>query len=218
MINRENLNILLIDTATRKIEFAYNKKSDFCILKTLEESKNADDLVYEIKSEFDTKGFCFQDVDFIGLANGPGSFTGLRIGSAISKAICLATGAELIEINSLDLIAVKYYMRNNFEGKVIPLIFSGMKTGEFYYTVFEDNKRISDYKSSVIEDIVKHEGLFLINDNVKFDFPESMKMLNLNDETNLKALYIAAMKRVNEGQISDYRTSEPFYMKQFLGS
>ena len=218
MKNRENLNILLIDTSTRKIEFAYNKKNVFCILKTLDDSKNADDLVYEIKSEFDEQGFCFQDVDFIGLANGPGSFTGLRIGSAVSKAICFATGAELIEVNSLALIAEKYYMDNDFNGKVIPLIFSGMKTGEFYYTVFEENKRVSDYKSSVIEDIVKHEGLYLLNDKVKYDFPDSMRIVNMCDESNLKALYIAAMKMINEGQISDYRTSEPFYMKQFLGS
>lgn len=212
------MNVLLIDTASKKIEFAYNKKSDFCILKTLDDSKNADDLVYEIKSEFDEQGFCFQDIDFIGLANGPGSFTGLRIGSAISKAVCFATGAELIEINSLDLIAEKYYLNNNRKDKVIPLIFSGMKSGEFYLTVFENDKRVSDYQTAVPKDIEKFEGLFLLNDKIVYDFPESMRTFNMCDGTNLNALFSLAVKRINEGQISDYKTSEPFYMKQFLGS
>ncbi|MFA7359506.1 MAG: tRNA (adenosine(37)-N6)-threonylcarbamoyltransferase complex dimerization subunit type 1 TsaB [Candidatus Kapaibacterium sp.] len=212
------MNVLLIDTASKKIEFAYNKKSDFCILKTLDDSKNADDLVYEIKSEFDEQGFCFQDIDFIGLANGPGSFTGLRIGSAISKAVCFATGAELIEINSLDLIAEKYYLNNNGKDKVIPLIFSGMKSGEFYFTVFENDKRVSDYQTAEPKDIEKFEGLFLLNDKIVYDFPESMRTFNMCDDTNLKALFSLTVKRINEGQISDYKTSEPFYMKQFLGS
>ncbi len=212
------MNVLLIDTASKKIEFAYNKKSDFCILKTLDDSKNADDLVYEIKSEFDDKGFCFQDVDFIGLANGPGSFTGLRIGSAISKAVCFATGAELIEINSLDLIAEKYYLNNNGNDKVIPLIFSGMKSGEFYYAVFENGKRVTDYQTAVLKEIEKTEGLFLLNDKVMHIFPEGLKTVNMCDGTNLKALFGLAVKKINEEQISDYRASEPFYMKQFLGN
>ncbi len=212
------MNILLIDTASRKIEFAYNKKSDFCILKTLDDSKNADDLVYEIKSEFDEKGYCFQDIDFIGLANGPGSFTGLRIGSAISKAMCFATGAELIEVNSLDLIAEKYYLSNNGKDKVIPIITSGMKSGEFYYAVFRDGKRVTDYQTAMPEDFGKIEGLILLNDNTVNDFPANMKIMNMFDETNLKALYSLAVKRIGTGQISDYRTSEPFYMKQFLGN
>ena len=212
------MNILLIDTSSKKIEFAYNKKSDFCILKTLDENKNADDLVYEIKTEFDEQGCCFQDIDFVGLANGPGSFTGLRIGSAISKAICFATGAELIEVNSLDLITEKYYLNNNGKDKVIPLIFSGMKSGEFYYAVFENGKRVSDYQTSVLEEIMKNEGLFLLNDKVRFDFPESLRIVNTSDSTNLKALYNVTVRLINNGHISDYRTSEPFYMKQFLGS
>ena len=212
------MNILLIDTSSKKIEFAYNKKSDFCILKTLDESKNADDLVYEIKTEFDEQEYCFQDIDFVGLANGPGSFTGLRIGSAISKAICFATGAELIEVNSLDIIAEKYYLNSDIEKKVIPLIFSGMKSGEFYYAVFENCKRVTDYQTSVLEEIIKSNCLFLLNDKVRFDFPERMRIVNMNDSTNLKALYNVTFRLINDGHISDYRTSEPFYMKQFLGS
>lgn len=212
------MNILLIDTATRKIEFAYNKKGDFCILKNLVEGKNADDLVYEMKSEFDEQGFCFQDIDFIGLVNGPGSFTGLRIGSAISKAVCFATGAELIEINSLDLIAEKFYIRNKGNCKVIPMVFSGMKTGEFFYAVYDNNKITIDYRTGVLEDVLKHEGLFLLNDTVRYDFPDDMKIINMSGDTNMEALYSIAAKRVEEGRISDYRISEPFYMKQFLGS
>lgn len=210
------MNILLIDTASRKIEFAYNKKSDFCILKTLDDSKNADDLVYEIKSEFDEKGFCFQDIDFIGLSNGPGSFTGLRIGSAISKAMCFATGANLIEVNSLDLIAEKYYLSNGGKAKVIPLITSGMKSGEFYYTVFENGKRITDYQTAIPKDLEKIEGLLLLNDNIVHDFPVNKKTVNMFDKTNLTALYSLAVKCIKAGRISDYMTSEPFYMKQFL--
>ncbi len=205
-------NTLYINTAGRKIEFAYNKKGDFIILKQLDEGKNADDLVYEIKREFDEQGFCFQDIDYTALLNGPGSYTGLRIGSAIAKAICFATGAELIEINTLDMIAEKHFM-NGGKGKVSALVFSGMKTGEFFYAEYEDGERISGYGSALPESFTG--GLFLLNEEKSFEFPGGAETINLSGGTNINAMHLIALKKISKGETSDYMTSEPFYMKQF---
>lgn len=48
-------------------------------------------------------------VDAIALAAGPGSFTGLRIGSATAKGLGLALGIPLVEIPTLDGLACNMY-------------------------------------------------------------------------------------------------------------
>jgi tRNA threonylcarbamoyladenosine biosynthesis protein TsaB len=212
------LNILLLDTTSKKIEFAYNKKGDFSILKTLEEDKNADDLVYEIKKEFDGHGFNFQEIDYVGLSNGPGSFTGLRIGSAVAKGICAGSNAGLTEVSSLDLIAVKYAeVTVNKDGLVTPMIFSNSRTGEFYFAEYKGIERISDYKVAVLEEIIKTDSDFIINEKTDYSFPENLRVINLSDKSNMQVLYAIAKKHIDEGKTADYSRSEPFYMKRFYG-
>lgn len=211
------MNILLLDTSSKKIEFAYNQKGDFIILKTLEEEKNADDLVYEIKKEFDGQGFSLQEIDYVGLANGPGSFTGLRIGSAVAKGICAGSSAKLIEVSSLDLIAVKYSEVTKKDGIVTPMIFSNSRTGEFYFAEYKGIDRISDYKIAVLDDIMKTNSDFIINEKTDYSFPENSGVINLSDTSNMQSLYNISKKLIEEGKISDYGRSEPFYMKRFYG-
>jgi tRNA threonylcarbamoyladenosine biosynthesis protein TsaB len=211
------LNILLLDTSSKKIEFAYNQKGDFTILKTLEEDKNADDLVYAIKEEFDVQGLNFQEIDYVGLSNGPGSFTGLRIGSAVAKGICAGSSAKLIEVSSLDLIAVKYSEVTKKDGIVTPMIFSNSRTGEFYFAEYKGIDRISDYKIAVLDDIMKTNSDFIINEKTDYSFPENSGVINLSDTSNMQSLYNISKKLIEEGKISDYGRSEPFYMKRFYG-
>ena len=211
------MNILLLDTSSKKIEFAYNQKGDFIILKTLEEEKNADDLVYEIKKEFDVLGLNFQEIDYVGLSNGPGSFTGLRIGSAVAKGICTGSSAKLIEVSSLDLIAMKYSEVTKKDGIITPMIFSNSRTGEFYFAEYKGIDRISDYKIAVLDEIVKTNSDFIINEKTDYSFPENSVVINLSDTSNIQSLYNISKMLIDEGKISDYGRSEPFYMKRFYG-
>ena len=45
------------------------------------------------------------DIDLVVIANGPGSFTGVRIGLATAKGICMAHNIPLLPINTLELLA-----------------------------------------------------------------------------------------------------------------
>lgn len=48
-------------------------------------------------------------VDAIAISKGPGSFTGLRIGSATAKGLGLALGIPIVEITTLDGLACNLY-------------------------------------------------------------------------------------------------------------
>ncbi len=46
-----------------------------------------------------------RDIDCVAVANGPGSYTGLRIGIAAVKGICMATGAKCCGVSTLKELA-----------------------------------------------------------------------------------------------------------------
>ncbi len=59
------------------------------------------------------------DIDAIALAEGPGSFTGLRIGAALAKGLGLALDKKLIGISTIDAMA---YASGPSEGLICPMI------------------------------------------------------------------------------------------------
>ena len=64
-------------------------------------------------------GFDLQAIDAIAVAGGPGSFTGLRIGSATAKGLGLALDKPLIHIPTVDGLAYNLYGN---EGLICPIM------------------------------------------------------------------------------------------------
>lgn len=64
-------------------------------------------------------GIAVEEIDAIAVSGGPGSFTGLRIGSATAKGLGLALGKPLISIPTVDSIA---YNLCGSESFVCPLM------------------------------------------------------------------------------------------------
>lgn len=63
----------------------------------------------------------FSDIDVFACGAGPGSFTGLRIGVAMTKSFVQALGKKLVVLNSLEILA------NNvscFDGFIVPVIYA----------------------------------------------------------------------------------------------
>ena len=212
------MNILLIDCAFKKVEFAYNKKGNFIILNVLKPGENADSLVYEIRKAFDASGLDFSEIDCVGLSNGPGSFTGIRIGSAVAKGICYAGKAKLVELVTIDIVAGKF--KENAGGKTVkPLIYT-YSNGNDYYTADyiqsgNEIERISDY--SIIKSADLESGkLYLINEKPGKDLPEGLQVRDLSGIAGADSMYALTLKAAEEGRFSDYRKSEPFYMKEML--
>ncbi len=126
--------------------------------------------------------------------------------------------ADLVEIHSLDMIAKKFYVSYpNEVNNVIPLIFSNMKTEEFYYAVYKDGIRVSEFDISVLDDIRQNEGIFVVNEKTRFNFPEGMETVDLVEKSDIHSLFSITKEYISEKRISDFSISEPFYMKQFFG-
>ncbi len=80
--------------------------------------------------DFDKK-----DLDYIAISSGPGSFTGLRIGMAAAKGLCMALDKPLITIPTLDVIA---YGLGEKKGLVVPVM--DARRGQVYYCIYKWEK------------------------------------------------------------------------------
>ncbi len=205
------MNILIIDSSSYKIEFAVFSDCKEIIRHILSEDENADVLIYNIVEYCKKNNFYLKDLDYVSISNGPGSFTGLRISSAIAKGICFASDAKLIEVNSLDVLANKI----ETDKIIVPLIFSNSRTNEFYFSRYKRENsltRISDYSISLLPSILNEEDFFIANEKIT-GYEERIMT---SDSPSIISLYQLTLNYISQNKISDYNTSEPFYMKEFI--
>lgn len=73
-----------------------------------------------VKEVLDNCALGFDDLDGIAVANGPGSYTGLRIGIAAVKGICM--GAPHIKCAGISTLESLAYNCSAFQGKIIPVM------------------------------------------------------------------------------------------------
>ena len=106
-----------------------------------------------IDEMFKTAGVSRKDIEAVALTGGPGSFTGLRIGSATAKGIALTLGVPVIAVPTLEALAWNVIGR---EGLICPMMDarrSQVYTG-IYRTSGFSMETVEDQMAVAIEDII----------------------------------------------------------------
>lgn len=76
----------------------------------------------------------YQDIDLIVTTNGPGSFTGLRLGLATARALGLALDRPVMGVNSFDFVYA-HYLKSGVNDPI--LIILETKRQDFYVQAFD---------------------------------------------------------------------------------
>ena len=75
------------------------------------------------------------DMDLIAVSGGPGSFTGLRIGSATAKGLGFALGKQLVHVPTLDALSCNF---RDSEDVIVPLM--DARRGQVYTGIYRFEK------------------------------------------------------------------------------
>ena len=83
-------------------------------------------LVGAIREELDALAWPLRTLDAVSVVNGPGSFTGVRVGLAAAKGLCEVAGLRLVTLSRLEVLLGAA----NAEGRRLAVLDAGR--GEFY--------------------------------------------------------------------------------------
>jgi tRNA threonylcarbamoyladenosine biosynthesis protein TsaB len=100
------MRILALETSGSSGSVAALDASELVLQQTLASgTRSAQSLAPAVKSLLAEVGWSVGQVDLVAVTQGPGSFTGLRIGITTAKALAYAVGAQVIGVNTLEVIA-----------------------------------------------------------------------------------------------------------------
>lgn len=147
--------VLAIDTSTKAGSVALfdDKKGLLGEIIINIDRNHSDTMMKAIDYLFEISKKKIDDLSKIAVTEGPGSFTGIRVGMGIVKGLVFGKNIEVVSMNTLDLLAEEVI----FEGEVVPLI--DARKGRVYYSIYEKNtskiKRISNYMDGELEKILE---------------------------------------------------------------
>ena len=116
-------------------------------------------------------GWDLKDLDYIAVTNGPGSFTGLRIGAATAKGLAQALNKKIVPVSSLEALAMNGI---NFSGLVVPIM--DARRDNVFTGVYEfDNdklKIVCEQKAESIYELVNelnelNKEVLFVGDGIK---------------------------------------------------
>jgi len=98
--------ILHLETATKNCSVALSKNGTCISSKSLVSDGfiHGEQLTLFIEEVFCEVGFNYSDLSAISVSDGPGSYTGLRIGLSTAKGLCFALGIPLIGLSTLQIM------------------------------------------------------------------------------------------------------------------
>ncbi len=114
-----------------------------------------------VEMTINDSGFSMNDIDLFAITNGPGSFTGVRIGIASLKGMADALSKKCLAISTLEAIAEPLKSED-----VIACAVMDARCNQVYTAIFEGGKRLCDDKALLIDEL----GEELIQYNKKIVF------------------------------------------------
>lgn len=159
------------------------------------------------------------EIKAIVVNKGPGSYTGLRIGSSIVKGICYASQIPLISVSGLTAQG-NWALKNSSESKQA-LSMLDARRNEVYFAEVNYNDIDSTVKSVILGENqieVKKHSVIVGNSNIKAVelVPAFNKCERLDITLHAKFMVDIAWIKYNREEFEDVAYFEPMYAKEFI--
>ncbi len=221
--------ILNIETATSVCSAAISKNGEvFDLLESFDDRSHASLLTVYIEELFTKNKLQYSDIDAVSISEGPGSYTGLRIGVSVAKGICFAQNKPLIAINTLKAMAIMAKETNvdiETNSLLCPMI--DARRMEVYSALFDNRLTdIRETRAEIIEENIYHKELnkhpvyFFGNGANKCKDIIQHKNAFFLDNIYPSAKYMAQLAQIafKNNDFKDVAYFEPFYLKDFVAT
>jgi tRNA threonylcarbamoyladenosine biosynthesis protein TsaB len=143
------MNILAIDTATEILSAALKTDKGQWYIEIAAGLRHSELHMEVCEKLIKMAEISQQELDLIACMQGPGSFTGLRIGFAAAKGMSTALNIPFISIPTLDCMARPYRF---WQGHVLPVI--DAKKQCFFTALYHQDELLHDYADVPTEEIL----------------------------------------------------------------
>jgi tRNA threonylcarbamoyladenosine biosynthesis protein TsaB len=176
-----------------------------------------------IKEIFDNTSFSIREIQAVAITSGPGSYTGLRIGTSTAKGICYALNIPLISIPTLDVLAFQAKNFASTNDLLCPMI--DARRMEVYCQIFNTKMHaLEDVQAKVLDETSFEE---LLATRKMFFTGNGAHKCSLV-VTNANAVFLKdfvpvasvvgqiAVEKYEKEQFEDLQQFKPFYLKEFV--
>lgn len=140
--------ILSIETSTALCSVAIHRAGELLATQeTQEEGGHGRKLTRLIESACTRAGITLNQLDAVAVSNGPGSYTGLRIGLATAKGLCFGLEIPLITLNTLKVMANAWA---NVPTNTLLLPMIDARRMEVYTAVFDGQSKAAMTETSPV--------------------------------------------------------------------
>lgn len=213
--------ILNIETSTKNCSIALAKDGEMIVCREIAEMgySHAEKLHVFIEEILVEANLKFSDLNAVAVSQGPGSYTGLRIGVSAAKGLCYALDIPLIAVDTLEVLASQIAIE---EGVIVPMI--DARRMEVYSAIFDKNhQKIRDTKAEILTE----ESFSDLNQTVYFVGDSSQKAKTLLQKDNLifldDIIYPSAKQMTKKSytlftinRFESVAYFEPLYLKDFF--
>lgn len=216
--------ILSIETSTQVCSAALHE--DNRLIATAEvhiAQSHASKLAVLLEQMLATSEHSIKDLSAVAVSSGPGSYTGLRIGTSLAKGVCFSLDIPLIGIDTLELLASQVRHIVNFDDHLLCPMIDARRMEVYCLLMDLDGNILSPVEAKVIDGgsfvnfLQEKKIIFFGNGAMK------CKEVILNENAifldglypQASAMGPLAYKRYMENNIEDLSGYEPFYLKNF---
>lgn len=218
--------LLLIETSTEVCSVALGRGNVIVAEREIKEHKAharvISTFIEEVLAEASSS---IKECDAVVVSEGPGSYTGLRVGVSIAKGICYGAGIPLIAVSSLELLARLCLTEGEIPAgnlSVVPMI--DARRMEVYAAVYDrECKQIARTEAHILTE--ESFASLLADGPVIFTGDGALKAQGVIKHENAifriadataRGMLQSAVEKYKRAEFADVAYFEPFYLKDFI--